>query len=69
MKLIQREQYLEKIINDHPIVPLIQEYRNLTKLQGTYVEGLKNYIMKDIKSYKRVVVEMLLSTIRKLKKN
>ena len=38
---------LEKIINDHPIVPLIQEYRNLTKLQGTYVEGLKNYIMKD----------------------
>ena len=38
---------LEKIINDHPIVPLIQEYRNLTKLQGTYVEGLKNYIMED----------------------
>ena len=40
---------LEKIINDHPIVPLIQEYRNLTKLQGTYVEGLKNYIMNDNK--------------------
>ena len=38
---------LEKIMNDHPIVPLIQEYRNLTKLQGTYVEGLKNYIMED----------------------
>ena len=33
---------LEKIVTDHPIVPLIIEYRNLTKLYSTYVEGLTN---------------------------
>lgn len=38
---------LEKILNDHEIVPLIMEYRNLTKIYGTYVEGLSNYIMSD----------------------
>ncbi len=40
---------LEKIVTDHPIVPLIIEYRNLTKLYSTYVEGLVNYIMEDNK--------------------
>ena len=38
---------LEKIMGDHPIVPLIVEYRNLTKIYGTYIEGLSNYIMED----------------------
>ena len=38
---------LEKIVDDHPIVVLIQEYRNLTKIYSTYIEGLKNYIMDD----------------------
>ena len=38
---------LEKIANDHPIIPLIIEYRNLSKLYSTYIEGLKNYIMDD----------------------
>lgn len=31
---------LEKIADEHPIVPLILEYRLLTKLNGTYVEGM-----------------------------
>ena len=38
---------LEKIYADHEIVPLIVEYRNLTKIYGTYIEGLSNYIMED----------------------
>lgn len=31
---------LEKIIDEHEIVPLILEYRTLTKLNSTYIEGL-----------------------------
>lgn len=33
-------EVLEKIKNDHPIIPLILEYRTLTKLKSTYVDGL-----------------------------
>lgn len=35
---------LEKIKHENEIVPLILEYRSLTKLNSTYVEGLINYI-------------------------
>ena len=35
---------LEKIKHEHGIIPLILEYRSLTKLNSTYVEGLINYI-------------------------
>ena len=38
---------LNKIRKDHPIVDKILEYRTLTKLYTTYIEGLKNYILKD----------------------
>ena len=38
---------LEKLVNEHPIIPLIIEYRNLSKLYSTYLEGLQNYIMED----------------------
>ena len=38
---------LEKLIDSHEIIPYIIEYRNLTKLYSTYIEGLKNYIMED----------------------
>lgn len=38
---------LEKLIDKHPIIPKILEYRNLTKLKSTYIEGLENYILKD----------------------
>jgi DNA polymerase-1 len=33
-------EILEKIADEHPVVPLILEYRLLTKLNGTYVEGM-----------------------------
>lgn len=33
-------EVLEKIIDEHDIVPLILEYRTLTKLNSTYIEGL-----------------------------
>lgn len=38
---------LEKLIDKHPIVEKILEYRNLTKLKSTYVEGLVPYILED----------------------
>ena len=38
---------LEKIKDKHPIVPAVLEYRNLTKLNSTYVEGLKPLIAAD----------------------
>ena len=38
---------LEKLIGEHEIIPLIIEYRNLSKLYSTYIEGLTNYIMED----------------------
>lgn len=40
---------LEKIKDTHPIVSKIIEYRMLTKLYTTYIEGLKGYILKDKK--------------------
>lgn len=38
---------LEKIADDHPIVPMILEYRTLTKLSGTYIDGLLPLIAGD----------------------
>lgn len=38
---------LEKIKDNHPIVPAVLEYRNLTKLNSTYVEGMKPLIGFD----------------------
>jgi DNA polymerase-1 len=38
---------LEKIMDAHPIVPLISEYRELAKLQNTYVETLPKLIGAD----------------------
>ena len=35
---------LEKLIDKHPIISLIMEYRLLTKLYSTYIEGLINSI-------------------------
>lgn len=40
---------LEKIKDKHPIINLIIEHRNLTKLYSTYIEGLINSIMVDNK--------------------
>ncbi len=35
---------LQKILDAHPIVPLIQEYRELSKLESTYVKALPKLI-------------------------
>lgn len=40
-------EVLDKIANEHPIIPLILEYRQLTKLKSTYADGLKHFIQKD----------------------
>ena len=37
-------EVLERISDDHPIVPRILEYRQLSKLKSTYVEGLLKVI-------------------------
>ncbi|MGB4204995.1 MAG: DNA polymerase I [Bacteroidales bacterium] len=34
------EEVLLKMVNKHPIIPLILEYRSLTKLKSTYVDAL-----------------------------
>ena len=38
------EDVLEKLINEHPIIEKILEYRKLCKLNSTYVEGMRPYI-------------------------
>lgn len=38
---------LEKIRDKHPIVDAVLQYRNLTKLNSTYVEGMKPLIGED----------------------
>jgi len=40
-------EVLEELSDKHPIVPLILEYRTLTKLRSTYVEGLLKEIRDD----------------------
>lgn len=38
---------LVKLADIHPIINLILEYREMTKLYSTYLEGLSNYILDD----------------------
>ena len=40
-------EVLEKLKNAHPIIPKILEYRQVTKLNSTYAEGLAGYIRAD----------------------
>lgn len=40
-------EVLEKLTGEHPIIPKILEYRQLTKLNSTYAEGLAAYIQAD----------------------
>ncbi|MCD2348808.1 DNA polymerase I [Clostridium guangxiense] len=40
-------EVLEKLYNEHPIIEKIMNYRQVTKLYSTYVEGLKQVIDKD----------------------
>ena len=38
---------LQKYVDVHPIVNKVFEYRNLTKLLSTYIEGLPEYVLPD----------------------
>ncbi len=38
---------LNKLYNEHPIIPMILEYRSLTKLISTYVDGLLSSVSND----------------------
>jgi DNA polymerase-1 len=38
---------LEKIQDEHPVVPLILKYRELTKILSTYVDLLPSYVKED----------------------
>lgn len=38
---------LEKLQGEHPVIPMILEYRQLTKLKSTYADGLAVYIGED----------------------
>ena len=40
-------QTLHALINDHPIIPAILNYREVEKLRSTYIDGLKPLIAKD----------------------
>ena len=41
------QDILEKLEDVHPIIPLIQQYRMLTKLTSTYVKGLQEQVFPD----------------------
>lgn len=38
---------MHKLLGIHPIIAKVLEYRNVTKLYSTYLEGLENYILED----------------------
>ncbi len=38
---------LEKLQSEHPVIEMILEYRQLTKLKSTYADGLAEYIRDD----------------------
>ncbi|WP_252232146.1 DNA polymerase I [Clostridium sp. ZBS15] len=41
------QEVLEKLIDKHPIIAKVMYYRQITKINSTYVEGLKNVIDID----------------------
>lgn len=43
------QDILEKIIDAHPVVPLVLKYRMLTKLSSTYLKGLQARVFPDNK--------------------
>ena len=49
---------LERLAPIAPIVAKILEYRQITKLQSTYVLGLQDYILKDGKIHTRYVQDL-----------
>ncbi|MGO1433508.1 MAG: DNA polymerase I, partial [Ruoffia tabacinasalis] len=46
---------LEKLLDKHPIIQEILDYRSISKLQGTYLAGLPGYIKEDGKIHTKFV--------------
>lgn len=46
---------LDKLVNKHPIIQEILDYRQLAKLQSTYLKGLPSYILDDGKIHTRLI--------------
>lgn len=46
---------LEKLVHAHPVVPLILDYRQMSKLQSTYLGSLPAYIHEDGRIHTRFV--------------
>lgn len=38
---------MHKLLGTHPVIEKVLEYRNITKIYSTYVEGLENFIQED----------------------
>ena len=38
---------MHKLLGKHPVIEKVLEYRNLTKIYSTYIEGIENYIYED----------------------
>ncbi len=38
---------MHKLLGSHPIIEKVLEYRNLSKIYSTYIEGLENFIYED----------------------
>ena len=43
------QDVLEKLVDAHPVIPLVLEYRMLTKLSSTYLKGLQEQVFPDHK--------------------
>ncbi|MEK7117797.1 MAG: DNA polymerase [Patescibacteria group bacterium] len=50
-----RESELEKMKELHPIIPLILEYRELSKLLGTYIEPIPKMLDKNSRLHSRFI--------------
>lgn len=46
---------LDKLLDKHPIIQEVLDYRQVSKLQGTYLAGLPGYIKKDGKIHTRFI--------------
>lgn len=57
------KEILYKLKDKHPIINKISEYRALSKIQGTYIIGLSDYILKDGKIH-TIFNQMLTKTGR-----
>ena len=41
-------EVLNKLMNLHPLVPLVLKYRQVTKLNSTYIEGIRPYVRDGV---------------------